>query len=94
MSIQWDQWAVTVLPVIGSAAGGVIALWKQRQKEHKENREMIEAMLMERLYIIPHDHIESRLPGEENVQLTRGGIIRAPVPRDSVPAPFKRGGTG
>lgn len=93
MAVQWDQWAATVVPIVISAGGGVLALWRQRAKEHKENREMIEAMLMERLYIIPHDHIESRLPGDENVPLTRGGIIRAPVPTNSNPRAFKRGGT-
>jgi hypothetical protein len=62
----------------------------QRQKEHKENREMLEALLLERLYIIPHDHIESRLPGDENIALTRGGIIRRP---NGAAANLKRGGT-
>ena len=51
---------------------------------------MLESILLERLYIIPHDHIESRLPGDENIPLSRGGIIR----RANGPGQIKRGGTG
>ena len=39
---------------------------------------MLQAILYDQLYLVPHDHIESRLPGADNVQLTRGGIIRRP----------------
>jgi hypothetical protein len=88
--VQWDQWAATTIPVLVAVGSATWRLWIQRQKEHRENREMLESILMEQLYIIPHDHIESRLPGEENVPLTRGGIIRRP---NDGSAKFRRGGT-
>lgn len=78
MIVQWDQVAATVSPIVIAAGGGIVALWKQRQREHRENREMLQAILYDQLYLVPHDHIESRLPGADNVQLTRGGIIRRP----------------
>ena len=87
MSIQWDQLAATVTPVMIVFGGGIVALWRQRQKEHKENREMLEAILYDQMYLIPHDHIETRIPGADNVPLTRGGIIRRP----NGGPPFKRG---
>lgn len=90
MIVQWDQWAATTVPVLIAVGGATWKLWLQRQKEHRENREVLESILLERLYIIPHDHIESRLPGDENIPLSRGGIIR----RANGPGQIKRGGTG
>lgn len=90
MAIQWDQVAVQSVPVLLAIGGATWRLWTQRQKEHKENREMLEAILYDQMYLIPHDHIETRIPGADNVPLTRGGIIRRP---NGMPAPFKRGGT-
>jgi hypothetical protein len=90
MFIQWDQWAATTVPIIVAAGGGITALWRQRHKEHQENREMLEAILYDQMYLVPHDHIESRIPGSDNVQLTRGGIIRRP---NGAPPVMKRGGT-
>jgi hypothetical protein len=90
--VQWDQWAATTVPVLVAVVGATWRLWMQRQKEHKENREMLEQILYDQLYLIPHDHIESRLPGAENAPLTRGGIIRRPNGRE--PRSVKRGGTG
>lgn len=90
MIVQWDQWAVNTIPLLIAVGEATRRLWTQRQKEHKENREMLESLLLERLYIIPHDHIESRIPGDENIPLTRGGIIRKPANDPNL----KRGGTG
>jgi len=88
--IQWDQALATSVPIILAVGEAARRLWTQRQKEHRENREMLEAILYDQLYLVPHDHIESRIPGNDNVQLTRGGIIRRP---EHVPTPLKRGGT-
>lgn len=88
--IQWDQWAATTVPLGIAVAGATWRLWTQRQKEHKENREMLEAIMYDQMYLVPHDHIESRIPGNDNVPLTRGGIIRRP---NGAPPAFKRGGT-
>jgi len=88
--VQWDQCAATTVPLLIAVGGATWRLWKQRQKEHKENREMLEAILYDQLYLIPHDHIESRIPGDENIPLTRGGIIRRP---NGASPKMKRGGT-
>lgn len=90
MSIQWDQLAATSTPIILAIGGATWRLWTQRQKEHKENREMLEAIMYDQMYLVPHDHIESRIPGNDNVALTRGGIIRRP---NGSPPALKRGGT-
>lgn len=91
MFIQWDQWAATTVPMLVALGGATMKLWLQRQKEHRENSELLKAMVAERLYLLPHDHIESRIPGDENRPLTRGGIIRMPI---DLGGQLKRGGTG
>lgn len=91
MIVQWDQWAATTVPLLVAVGGATWKLWVQRQKEHKENREMLQSIIMEQLYIIPHDHIESRLPADENIPLMRDGIIRRP---NESGAKLRRGGTG
>lgn len=90
MEINWGQVAATTVPLFVFIGEATRRLWIQRQKEHKENQKMLEAILYDQLYLIPHDHIESRIPGNDNLQLTRGGIIRRP---NGTPDPFKRGGT-
>jgi hypothetical protein len=91
VAIQWDQAFATSVPIVLAIGEAARRLWTQRQKEHKENREMLEAILYDQMYLVPHDHIESRIPGSDNVQLTRGGIIRRP---NGGPTVMKRGGTG
>lgn len=88
--VQWDQWIATTAPIVLAVGGATWRLWTQRQKEHKENREMLEAILFDQMYLIPHDHIETRIPGSDNVPLTRGGIIRRP---NGTRNPLKRDGT-
>lgn len=64
--------------------------YDQRQRQHEENQAKLNAILYDQLYLVPHDHIESRIPGDENVALTRGGIIRRP---GNGGTQLKRGGT-
>lgn len=99
MSFQWDQWAATTVPLLVAIGGGLGHLYlarrkeqKQseaiRQKEHEENQEKLDAILLDQLYLVPHDHIESRVPSDDgDVPLTRGGIIRRP----NGPPTLKRG---
>jgi hypothetical protein len=90
VAIQFDQWIATTAPLLVAIGGATWRLWAQRNKEHKQNRELLEAILYDQMYLVPHDHIETRIPGSESATLTRGGIIRRP---NGLPPPLKRGGT-
>jgi|GEM_PF-6612337 len=76
MIIEWDHIAVEVITV---TAPIVLFMWKNRnqakaevEKRHLQNQSIIEDLLEERKYFVPHEHLERSGP------LTYDGIRRRP----------------
>jgi len=76
MIIEWDHIAVEVITV---TAPIVLFMWKNRnqakaevEKRHLQNQSIIEDLLEERKYFVPHEHLE------RSGTLTYDGIRRRP----------------